>query len=109
MADIKEEGEAIHVLPVRALAAVLTHLPGGKRKAEDEPSSPAASKRVKQDEDSVEEEAEEKKPAELKLIPFPEKVRDALRVTALPSSFQNTHLLSSPPSSRSAMAKSNFA
>ncbi|EHK39839.1 uncharacterized protein TrAtP1_006628 [Trichoderma atroviride] len=52
MADIKEEG--------------------GKRKAEDEPSSPAASKRVKQDEDSVEEEAEEKS-AELKLIPFPEK------------------------------------
>jgi hypothetical protein len=80
MADIKEEGEAIHVLPVRALAAVLTHLPGGKRKAEDEPSSPAASKRVKQDEDSVEEEAEEKH-AGLKLIPFPEKVCDTLRVT----------------------------
>ncbi|KAK1255098.1 hypothetical protein MKX08_009093 [Trichoderma sp. CBMAI-0020] len=75
MADIKEEG--------------------GKRKAEDEPSSPAASKRVKQDEDSVEEETEEKS-TELKLIPFPEKVCDDLGATTLLSSFPNAHLLVQP-------------
>ncbi|KAF3073406.1 Histone acetyltransferase GCN5, partial [Trichoderma lentiforme] len=44
---------------------------GGKRKAEDDPSSPTSSKRVKHDEDAAEE--AEQKPVEMKPIPFPEK------------------------------------
>ncbi|KAL7811863.1 Bromodomain-containing protein [Trichoderma gracile] len=51
MADVKEEN--------------------GKRKAEDDPVSPAASKRVKHDEDAAE--STEQKPVEMKPIPFPEK------------------------------------
>lgn len=47
-------------------------LPGAKRKAEEEPESPSAAKRVKHDDDASEE--TEKKP-EMKRIPFPEKVR----------------------------------
>lgn len=42
----------------------------GKRKAEEEPSSPTPSKRIKQDDSA---EPPEKKP-EIKRIPFPEKV-----------------------------------
>ncbi|KAF4124948.1 histone acetyltransferase [Geosmithia morbida] len=43
----------------------------GKRKAEDDPSSPSAAKRVKHDDDATEE--PEKKKPEVRRVPFPEK------------------------------------
>jgi hypothetical protein len=79
MADVKEESKAT---PLQSSLLAIARPPtpterivaDGKRKAEDDPVSPAASKRVKHDEDAAE--ATEQKPVEMKPIPFPEKVRD---------------------------------
>ena len=49
---------------------MLTETPAPKRKAEEEPSSPSAAKRIKQSES-----AEPEKKQAMKPIPFPEKVR----------------------------------
>jgi len=70
----------------------------GKRKATEEPSTPSAAKRLKQD--SVPEtETKPKIPA----IPFPEKVTTYRIVLAI--HLKLTNVLHSPPSSKNAMAK----
>jgi hypothetical protein len=69
---------------------------GTKRKAEEEPSSPSAAKRIKQDD--AEDSPEEKKPA-LKPIPFPEKVCSARPAISPPCGKNLVSLVadSSPP------------
>ena len=74
MSDVKEESALKY--PADSLEKLPAHsYTGAKRKASEDPSSPAASKRLKHD-DSAEPQEEEKK-QELKPIPFPDKVRMA--------------------------------
>jgi hypothetical protein len=75
---VKDDGKHSDFLHTRYAKHRADTVPGAKRKAEEEPSSPSASKRIKQDQDATEE-VDRKA---MKPIPFPEKVR---RLTLIPT------------------------